>query len=916
MAANRSPPLSAGLFAEYLQCNTKGQLLWRSPQAESSHFSDALYNAIKAGSINGAAHSLERRLITFDQIEKVDSSCFDERFLIDCDTAYADFSSIDLPHRTGAASKTVDKDRYLPILVVADEPIQKWHKLVLCFSAIAISQRARSMPSIGYVCYGHARALSKIRLLSLVTDTIHALSIAEEALSSNSDVSLNLKKYCNLCEYKDRCRGIAIEADNLSLIGTLGEKERRRLQERGITTVTQLSYGYRPRRKRRTSVVARSESAAISSKNDNKLRALAIKKQQIHVLGVPKVTHRQMPVYFDVEGFSGGQFYYLIGMRFRDGEDWKEYSLWADTCSDECRIWSECVRLLATIENPQIVHFGSYEATFFKRMKERYPSVLPNPNFVDDLLSHATNLLSLIFGAIYFPTFTNSLKDIARYLGFRWTNPNASGGVAALWRMYWDLTFDGSIKSELIRYNIEDCQAAEVVDAAIQQIAGVQTGSVGSSASFVNVSSLEVPYQRTFGAFAGALPDFNKINGAAYWDYQRERVFVRTVKKLRRARSGKMRGSKVGVGRRPDKVTRLAGVIPTACDRCRSSMIWKAGCQSQTIADIIFSQKGIRRRVTRYAIQRYKCGVCRHEMGAPRQSSKYGPGLRAYVIYLLIEMRLSHSNIAEHVKSVFGLAMTSSTINDIKSSMASEYEPLYQDLLRLISTGKLVHADETKGVVYGGGHYMWIFTNLTTVAYVYSPTRDGDVLRDVLQGFSGVLVSDFYAAYDSIECPQQKCLIHLMRDINELVLKNPFNSELGKIANCFGVLLRRIVESVDKWGLRSCHLRKHRNEAERFFSEIEASTVTTEAALSLKKRLLRNRTKLFTFLSYNGVPWNNNNAEHAVRAFTRIRNCIATSTVKGSKEYAILLSIQQTLKYRNIEFIGFLRSGRKDIEAL
>jgi hypothetical protein len=211
---------------------------------------------------------------------------------------------------------------------------------------------------------------------------------------------------------------------------------------------------------------------------------------------------------------------------------------------------------------------------------------------------------------------------------------------------------------------------------------------------------------------------------------------------------------------------------------------------------------------------------------------------------------------------------------------------------------------------------MWIFTNLTTVAYVYSPTRDGDVLRDVLQGFSGVLVSDFYAAYDSIECPQQKCLIHLMRDINELVLKNPFNSELGKIANCFGVLLRRIVESVDKWGLRSCHLRKHRNEAERFFSEIEASTVTTEAALSLKKRLLRNRTKLFTFLSYNGVPWNNNNAEHAVRAFTRIRNCIATSTVKGSKEYAILLSIQQTLKYRNIEFIGFLRSGRKDIEAL
>jgi hypothetical protein len=69
-------------------------------------------------------------------------------------------------------------------------------------------------------------------------------------------------------------------------------------------------------------------------------------------------------------------------------------------------------------------------------------------------------------------------------------------------------------------------------------------------------------------------------------------------------------------------------------------------------------------------------------------------------------------------------------------------------------------------------------------------------------------------------------------------------------------------------------------------------------------------------LDYDGVPWNNNNAEHAVRAFTRIRNSMATSTVKGTKETAVLLSIQQTLKYRKMEFLEFLRSGSKKIEAL
>ena len=48
-----------------------------------------------------------------------------------------------------------------------------------------------------------------------------------------------------------------------------------------------------------------------------------------------------------------------------------------------------------------------------------------------------------------------------------------------------------------------------------------------------------------------------------------------------------------------------------------------------------------------------------------------------------------------------------------------------------------MHADETKGVVFGGGHYVWIFANLTTVAYVYSPSREASILDEVLAGFQG-----------------------------------------------------------------------------------------------------------------------------------------------------------------------------------
>jgi hypothetical protein len=303
-------------------------------------------------------------------------------------------------------------------------------------------------------------------------------------------------------------------------------------------------------------------------------------------------------------------------------------------------------------------------------------------------------------------------------------------------------------------------------------------------------------------------------------------------------------------------------------------------------------------------------------MGAPRPKTYYGSNLRAYVIYLLIELRLSHKHIVEHLKSLFGLSVSRTAINNIKSFAAHEYEGLYRSILHSISSGNLVHVDETKGVVYGGGHYVWIFTNLRSVAYVYSATRDADVLRDVLQGFSGVLVSDFYGAYEAMECQQQKCLIHLMRDINELVLKYPFNSELTYITSRFGTLLRNIVDSIDRWGLKAKHLRKHKREAEKFLSEVEASECSSEAAVGLRRRFVKNRARLFTFLEFDGVPWNNNNAEHAVRAFTRLRNMMATSTVKGTKEYAVLLSIQQTLKYRNLDFLVFLRSGSKTIEGI
>jgi hypothetical protein len=90
----------------------------------------------------------------------------------------------------------------------------------------------------------------------------------------------------------------------------------------------------------------------------------------------------------------------------------------------------------------------------------------------------------------------------------------------------------------------------------------------------------------------------------------------------------------------------------------------------------------------------------------------------------------------------------------------------------------------------------------------------------------------------------------------------------------------------------------------------------SDTAVKVKDRLEKNRGKLFTFLRYDGVPWNNNNAEHAVKPFAELRQTIGgVTTEKGLRDYLVLLSLCQTCRYIGVDFLDFVCSGEKDLHA-
>jgi hypothetical protein len=111
-------------------------------------------------------------------------------------------------------------------------------------------------------------------------------------------------------------------------------------------------------------------------------------------------------------------------------------------------------------------------------------------------------------------------------------------------------------------------------------------------------------------------------------------------------------------------------------------------------------------------------------------------------------------------------------------------------------------------------------------------------------------------------------------------------------------------------------MQEHQRDVDGYFEGLAGRTFASEAAEALRSRMLKYRDKLFTFIEHVGVPWNNNNAENAVKRFAYYRED-TTGMLKesGLSDYLVLLSIFQTCRYKGVSFLKFLVSGLKDINT-
>src|ERR1035437_9089495 len=175
------------------------------------------------------------------------------------------------------------------------------------------------------------------------------------------------------------------------------DRRRGRYHSKGIFTVKQLSFLFKPRRRRR-------RAAARPPHFELEIQALAIRTGKIYIQTVPEIPRSDTEIFLDIEGVPDQQFSYLIGLLIRDHQAITHHVFCADTTAEEEAIWRMFVEKTNEYPGAPIYHYGNYEVRAIESLAKRFG---PDVTCIGKRL---VNLNSQVYGKVYFPVRSNSLK--------------------------------------------------------------------------------------------------------------------------------------------------------------------------------------------------------------------------------------------------------------------------------------------------------------------------------------------------------------------------------------------------------------------------------------------------------------------------------------------------------------------------
>jgi transposase len=284
---------------------------------------------------------------------------------------------------------------------------------------------------------------------------------------------------------------------------------------------------------------------------------------------------------------------------------------------------------------------------------------------------------------------------------------------------------------------------------------------------------------------------------------------------------------------------------------------------------------------------------------------RIGVRLASLIGALRTSYRLPLAQIQSLLAAVYGLRLSLGGLQDILARLRRQLAPVQGRIAAQTRASPVLHMDETGWRQDGQNGYLWVQATdgpLPTRLYTYDRSRSGQVARELLGDFGGVLSTDFYAAYDQYAGPKQRCWAHLLRDAHTLGEAYPDQPDVRAWVDA----LKGLFTGATSLDLAACT----RRERARVARELERRTRALAAcyrrtaghpARVLAQRLHRYESELFEFLRTPGVSPTNNLAERTVRPQVITRKISGGSrSAAGSAIRCDLATVFQTWAARGL----------------
>ncbi len=314
----------------------------------------------------------------------------------------------------------------------------------------------------------------------------------------------------------------------------------------------------------------------------------------------------------------------------------------------------------------------------------------------------------------------------------------------------------------------------------------------------------------------------------------------------------------------------------------------------------------------RYRRHVYRCRVCqqtcqgRGDLELP--GTHIGPRTRLLTCYARAHLGVSLGKTRDLLHDFFGLTVSRAGLLGHLRWGGALFEPVVEELLERLRNSPVVQGDETGWRINGQTAWAWCFRDPSLALFLIDRHRSRDVLVRVLgESFAGTLVSDFYAAYNGLDCPKQRCLVHLLRELAKLREELPGPSVRAFIQPLITLFqdALQLGKERDQKGRRA-YERARQAIRDRFENLLEHCHSRQRDCLRIWKRLFLHCHELFTFLDDPRVPADNNGCERDIRSLAAARNDGGVHRVEWSATaFARIKSVIVTGLKNGLRFIHY-----------